>query len=366
MVQQIESEDFYCCRSNWADWRWQIANRICSLQDTGSTLSGHLEKTQTIKKFPMAITPYYASLIKSFDENDPIFLMSFPSEKELTQDSFSVPDPLEESIHMAVPHLIHRYPDRALIITTTTCAMYCRHCTRKRIAGHCERTIDEFHLNTIVQYLNEHSEIHDVIISGGDPLTLETEHLEDIISRIRSVKHIDIIRIGTRAPVTIPMRIDDELVNMLKKYHPIWVNTHFNHCQEVTIESREACEKLADAGIPVGNQTVLLKGVNDSPEIIENLCRQLVKIRVRPYYLFQCDLTKGCSHFRTPISTGISIVKHLRGRISGLAIPTFIVDLPNGGGKIPLLPEYIIDSGEYGITFKSPEGKIIRYVEDIC
>ena len=241
--------------------------------------------------------------------------------------------------------------------------MYCRHCTRKRVAGKRESCITSANLARISAYLTEHPEIHDVILSGGDPLTMSTAALERIIATVRAVSSVDVIRIGTRTPVTLPMRITADLVEMLRRYHPIWINTHFNHPNEFSPEAREACARLADAGIPLGNQTVLLRGINDDPRLMEDLCRGLVKMRVRPYYLFQCDLVRGVEHFRTPISRGIEIMEYLRGRLSGLAIPTYVVDAPGGGGKIPVLPTYVVSSSPTHTVLRNFEGMLISYPE---
>ena len=326
-------------------------------------LSSNTELEQVVQKYPLAITPYYASLIRKADASDPVFAMAVPQMQELTNPPCLSEDPLEEHEDMPVPGLVHRYPDRALLIVTTTCAMYCRHCTRKRVAGTRETSISPRRLGQVVQYLNNHPEISDVIISGGDPLTMATELLETVLSAIRSVPTVQVIRIGTRTPVVLPMRITDELVNMLKKFHPIWVNMHFNHPNEISPESAAACAKLADAGIPLGNQSVLLKGVNDNPVVYEQLCRQLIRMRVRPYYLFQCDLVRGAEHFRTSISAGIQIMEYLRGRLSGIAIPTFVVDAPHGGGKIPVLPNYIVSTSPTHTVLRNFEGLLVAYPE---
>jgi lysine 2,3-aminomutase len=316
-----------------------------------------------IGKYPLAITPYYASLIRRADKTDPIFQMCVPQLTELNDPPFLMPDPLEECHDMPVPGLVHRYPDRALLIATTTCSVYCRHCTRKRVAGTRETTISKRRLELTVAYLKEHPEIHDVIVSGGDPLTLATEQLEEVLASLRQVPSVQIVRIGTRVPVVLPQRITEELCAMLRRYHPIWINTHFNHPYEITAESTEACTRLADAGVPLGNQSVLLRGVNDRPQIIEQLCRSLVSIRVRPYYLYQCDLVRGVEHFRTPLSRGIEIMEYLRGRLSGLAIPTFVVDAPHGGGKIPVLPTYVVSQSPTHTVLRNYEGMLIAYPE---
>lgn len=352
--------------ANWQDWHWQMRNRIRNVQqllDMYPDLKSQIGLSDAAAKFPLAITPYYASLIQKLDETDPIYSMSVPQIQELYDPPFLKSDPLEEDEDMPVQGLVHRYRDRALVIATTTCAMYCRHCTRKRIAGAHEACIGAPQLEQITAYLANHPEIHDVVISGGDPLTMATPVLERVIQAVRCVPSVDIIRIGTRTPVVMPQRITGELVRMLRKYHPLWINTHFNHPNEITPESRAACERLADAGIPVGNQAVLLRGINDNPFTMEKLLRGLVRMRVRPYYLFQCDLVRGVEHFRTPITRGIEIMEYLRGRLSGLAIPTYVVDAPHGGGKIPVLPNYVISTSPTHTVLRNFEGMLVNYPE---
>jgi len=316
-----------------------------------------------VRRFPMAITPYYASLIRRFDESDPIFAMAVPHGGEVVDPPFLSDDPLEEEHDSPVPNLVHRYRDRALLLVPSTCAMYCRHCTRKRVAGQQESAITDAELAVAVGYLRDHPEIHDVILSGGDPLTLPTERLEQILQAVRAVETIDVIRIGSRTPVTMPMRITHRLVTMLRRYSPIWINTHFNHPVELTPESMEACGRIVDAGMPLGNQSVLLHGVNDDAQVLEKLFRGLVRNRVRPYYLFQCDLVRGVERFRTPLSKGIEIMEYLRGRVSGIAIPTFVVDAPGGGGKIPLLPNYIVSMSPTHTVLRNFEGRMVSYPE---
>jgi lysine 2,3-aminomutase len=350
----------------WGDWRWHMRNRVRTvgqLRELFPTLDVSAGLVEASRKFPLAITPYYASLIRRLDTSDPIFQMAVPQAQELIDPPFLMEDPLEEDEDMPVPGLVHRYADRALLLVTSTCSMYCRHCTRKRVAGMHETTITALRLQQAVGYLKEHPEITDVILSGGDPLTMATENLERVLAALRQVPSIQIIRIGTRTPVVMPQRITAELTDMLKKYHPIWMNTHFNHPSELTPEAAEACRRLVEAGIPLGNQSVLLKGVNDRPETMEALCRGLVRMRVRPYYLFQCDLVRGVEHFRTPISRGIEIMEYMRGRVSGLAIPTFVVDAPHGGGKIPVLPTYIVSSSPTHTVLRNFEGMLVSYPE---
>jgi len=352
--------------NQWYDWRWQMRNRIRSveqLRDCFASMSISPGLVQAARKFPLAITPYYASLIRRLDGDDPIFRMCIPQIQEMRDPPFLRDDPLEEEQDMPVPGLVHRYPDRALLIATTTCSTYCRHCTRKRVAGIREQSITSARLRQVTGYLSAHPEIVDVIVSGGDPLTMSTEALDRMLSALRSVPSVQIIRVGTRVPVVMPMRITPELTAMLRKHHPLWVNTHFNHPNEITPDSAEACERLVDAGMPLGNQSVLLRGVNDDPQIIEQLCRGLVRMRVRPYYLFQCDLVRGVEHFRTPLSRGIQIMEYLRGRVSGLAIPTFVVDAPHGGGKIPLLPNYIVSTSPTHTVLRNFEGMLVSYPE---
>ena len=356
-----------CRRSSfWSDWRWQMRHRIRSVQQLVTrfpSLKHASDLSPVVGKYPLAITPYYASLIRRADRMDPIFQMCVPQLMELNDPPFLMPDPLEECRDMPVPGLVHRYPDRALLIATTMCSVYCRHCTRKRVAGTRETSISRRRLELTVAYLKEHPEVHDVIISGGDPLTLPTEHLEEILSSLRQVPSVQIVRIGTRVPVVLPQRVTDELCGMLHKYHPLWINTHFNHPREITAESAQACARLADAGIPLGNQSVLLRGINDRPQVVEELCRSLVSMRVRPYYLYQCDLVRGVEHFRTPVSRGLEIMEYLRGRLSGLGIPTFVVDTPHGGGKIPVLPTYVVSQSPTHTVLRNYEGMLIAYPE---
>ena len=350
----------------WNDWRWQMRNRIRTVAELARlfpcwTVPAGL--AAVTEKYPMSITPYYASLIRRTDITDPVFQMSAPQMDELCSPPFLHADPLGEERHMPVPGLIRRYPDRALVLATTMCAMYCRHCNRKRVAGTDERSLTAAQLVQIARYLTEHPLITDVIISGGDPLTLPMDVLEGIIRTVRGVKSVEVIRLGTRTPVVVPQRITAELVGMLRKYHPLWVNTHFNHPVELTSEAAAACERLANAGIPLGNQTVLLRGINDDPLVLETLFRGLVRMRVRPYYLFQCDLVRGVEHFRTPIRRGVEVMEHLRGRLSGLAIPSFVVDTPRGGGKVPLLPDYVVSSSPTHTVLRNSSGARVRYPE---
>ena len=307
--------------------------------------------------FQARINPYYLSLIRY--PGDPIWLQCVPDKVEL-EDVDALEDPLMEEAMSPVPNITHRYPDRALFLVTSQCGIYCRFCTRKRKVGDYEK-ISMKGLETAFNYLEEHTEIRDVILSGGDPLMLTDAMLEKILQRLRQIKHIEIIRLGTRMPVVLPQRITAKLCNMIKKYHPVYVNTHFNHPWEVTAESSKACEMLADAGVPVGNQMVIMKGVNDDPEVVKELMQKLLKIRVRPYYMYMADETKGANHFRTSIETGLKIAEALRGHTSGLANPHFVIDAPGGGGKIPLLPSYVLHMDEEKIILRNFQNKVYSY-----
>ncbi|MCX8057577.1 MAG: KamA family radical SAM protein [Ignavibacteria bacterium] len=320
-------------------WQKMIRDSIHSVDQLVEKFKLDRRVAERLDKFFQArINPYYLSLIRY--PGDPIWLQCVPDETELS-DIDAPEDPLGEDSMSPVPNITHRYPDRVLFLTTSQCGMYCRFCTRKRKVGDSSK-ISMRGLEAAFKYIEEHTEIRDVILSGGDPLMLTDTMLEKILQRLRQIPHVEIIRLGTRMPVVLPHRITPKLVRMLKKYHPIYVNTHFNHPWEITPESKRACELLADAGIPIGNQTVLMKGVNDDPEIIKELFRKLLLMRVRPYYLYQADLTKGANHFRTPVKVGLEIMDKLRGHTSGLAVPYYVIDAPGGGGKIPLLPQYIL------------------------
>jgi lysine 2,3-aminomutase len=320
-------------------WQKMIRDSIHSVDQLVEKFKLDRRVAERLDKFFQArINPYYLSLIRY--PGDPIWLQCVPDETELN-DIDAPEDPLGEDSMSPVPNITHRYPDRVLFLTTSQCGMYCRFCTRKRKVGDSSK-ISMRGLESAFKYIEEHKEIRDIILSGGDPLMLTDTMLEKILQRLRQIPHVEIIRLGTRMPVVLPHRITPKLVRMLKKYHPIYVNTHFNHPWEITPESKRACELLADAGIPIGNQTVLMKGVNDDPDIIKELFRKLLLIRVKPYYLYQADLTKGANHFRTPVKIGLEIMDKLRGHISGLAVPYYVIDAPGGGGKIPLLPQYIL------------------------
>ncbi len=349
----------------WQDWRWQFSHRITGVDGLEKILPlTEVEKgdiAKCLQRFRMAITPYYASLIKSASPTDPIRMQCVPSIREMDFDGNGLCDPLNEEGDSPVPHIVHRYPDRVLFLVTLKCSMYCRHCTRRRKVGEEDRIISEAGLRGAVAYIRSHPEIRDVLISGGDPLVMSTEKLEHIIASIREIPHVDIVRIGTRVPVVMPMRITDELLAMLKKYQPIWINTHFNHPAEITPDSTRACEAIVDAGIPLGNQTVLLKGINDDPLIMRELMKKLVHMRVRPYYLYQCDLSEGIAHFRTTVERGIEIIHSLQGNISGFAVPKYVIDAPGGGGKIPINYPYLISKDDREVVMENWQGKTYTY-----
>lgn len=344
------------------DWHWQLRNCLTSVADI-LVNTGPLDSLseRAAVRFPVSITPYYFSLIQCYDSVDPIFKMCMPQEQELSDGMCS--DPLSEDSMMPVPNLIHRYRDRALIVATTSCSMYCRYCTRKRAVGLRDFSLHPRNMEQIVEYLRAHPEIKDVILSGGDPLTLGTSRVDWLLNSIRQVESVEIIRIGTKVPVVLPMRIDEKLVKTLRKYAPLFVNTHFNHPNEITKESKRACAMLVDHGIPINNQSVLLRGVNDDKYVQEKLCRELIKMRVRPYYLFQCDIVNGVEHFRTKVSQGIEIMDHLRGRLSGMAIPQYVIDSPGGKGKIPILPNYIMSQTPTKVVLRNYQGEMVEYPE---
>ncbi|TIH20238.1 lysine 2,3-aminomutase [Marinifilum sp. JC120] len=357
-------------KSDWTDWKWHIRNTIRTVSGFEKALGIKFSDAErkkhelTMRKFPLAITPYYLSLIDVEDyENDPVFLQSFPSPEELKIERCDMTDPLHEDEDSPVPGLTHRYPDRVLFHISNLCSMYCRHCTRKRKVGDQDSIPSRAQLEQGIEYIRNTPQVRDVLLSGGDPFMLSDEKLDWILTKLGEIEHVEVIRIGTRMPVVLPYRITDNLVNMLKKHHPLWINTHFNHPREVTDSSRRALAKLADGGIPLGNQSVLLAGVNDCPRLIKTLNQKLVKNRVRPYYLYQCDLSEGLSHFRTPVGKGIEILESLRGHTSGFAVPTYVVDAPGGGGKIPVMPNYIVSWAANKVVLRNYEGVITTYTE---
>lgn len=352
---------------DWNDWHWQVRNRIESLNQLKKYIDLTPEEEdgirESLKTLRMAITPYYLSLIDPANPNDPIRKQSVPSALELQRSAADLEDPLHEDSDSPVPGLTHRYPDRVLMLITDQCSMYCRHCTRRRFAGQNDASSPLNHIDAAIEYIAHTPQVRDVLLSGGDALLVSDERLEYIISKLRAIPHVEVIRIGSRVPVVLPQRITPELVEMLRKYHPIWLNTHFNHPDEITEESRQAIARLADAGIPLGNQSVLLAGINDCTHVMKHLVHELVKMRVRPYYIYQCDLSLGIEHFRTPVSKGIEIIENLRGHTSGYAVPTFVVDAPGGGGKTPVMPNYVISQSPGKIVLRNYEGVITTYTE---
>ncbi len=358
--QEVSPED-------WQDWRWQLKNRITDTsalkQVIPLTEEEEREINKALKKLRMAITPYYASLMSAEDPNCPIRRQAVPASLELKTGRADLEDPLHEDIDAPVPGLTHRYPDRVLLLITDQCAMYCRHCTRRRFAGVTDSPLPSDKISQALDYIKNTTRIRDVLISGGDGLLISNDRLESILKELKTIEHVEMIRIGTRAPVVMPQRITPELIEMLEKYHPLYLNTHFNHPREITPESEEAAVRLADAGIPLGNQSVLLKGVNDSPKIMRDLVHKLLKIRIKPYYIYQCDLSQGIEHFRTRVDRGLSIIESLRGHTTGLGVPTYVIDAPGGGGKIPVNPQYIISRSPGKIVLRNFEGKIFAYTE---
>ena len=351
----------------WNDWTWQVRNRVETLEQLKKYIDLTEEEEEGVKKslatLRMAITPYYLCLIDPNNKNCPVRKQAIPTGAEVHQAEADLLDPLHEDEDSPTPGLTHRYPDRVLFLITDMCSMYCRHCTRRRFAGQKDAETPSERIQKAIDYIAATPQVRDVVLSGGDALMISDKMLESIISRLRDIPHVEIIRIGSRTPVVCPQRITDGLVNMLKKYHPIWLNTHFNHPDEITPEATEACAKLANVGVPLGNQSVLLAGINDSTKIMKDLMHGLVKMRVRPYYIYQCDLSMGLEHFRTPVSKGIEIIENLRGHTSGYAVPTFVVDAPGGGGKIPVMPNYVISQAPGKVVLRNFEGVITTYTE---
>lgn len=351
--------------SCWNDWKWQFRHRITTVEQLANLIPLSPKQQAQIrlvtKRFPFSITPHYLSLADTFNLSDPIMRQAVPSFEEVTLGGVGFVDPLAEREDSVVAGLVHRYPDRVLMVVTNLCAMLCRHCTRKREwhEGGWVRPWEE--IEAMLQYIRENEKVRDVIISGGDPLVLATPRLEQILVALRQIKHVEIIRIGTRFPVVLPQRVDDELCSMLSKYGPIWLNTHFNHPREVTPESAQAVDRLLRAGVPVNNQTVLLRGINDSVATQLRLCHELLKAKVRPYYLFQCDEVQGVEHLRTSVDAGIKIIDGMRGHTSGLAIPTYVVDLPGGGGKVPVQPDYLLARKKDSLVFRNYQGNLFEY-----
>jgi lysine 2,3-aminomutase len=359
--------------SHWKNWQWHLRHTI---QDIGTVerllrieFTGEERKRleETVSRFPLRITPYYLSLIQTDDyRNDPVFMQAFPSARELQVERYDLQDPLAEDSDSPAACITHRYPDRVLFLVSNVCAMYCRHCTRKRRVGDVDSIPDDSEIWEGIGYIADHPEVRDVLLSGGDPLMLPDERLDWILSELQSIPHVEVVRIGTRMPVVLPYRVTEGLTEVLSRHHPLWINTQFNHPREITSSARKAVARLADAGIPLGNQSVLLAGVNDCPRIMKRLVHKLVQNRVRPYYLYQCDLSEGLTHFRTPVGKGIEIIESLIGHTSGFAVPTYVIDAPGGGGKIPIMPQYLISWSTNKVVLRNYEGVISTYREPDC
>jgi len=353
--------------SDWNDWRWQLRHRITTLEALEALLPLTPEEREGVlltgKKLALAITPYFFNLIDRNNPRCPIRRQVVPRLDEALTAPDELADPCGENEHTVVPGLVHRYPDRVLFLVTDRCASYCRYCTRSRLVS----GVGEQHLETdfdaALRYIREHTEVRDVLLSGGDPLLLSDERLEHLLSQLRAIAHVEFLRIGTRIPIFLPQRVTPELCAMLKKFHPLWMSIHTNHPREITAQSRAACERLADAGIPLGNQTVLLRGVNDDPVVMKSLVHKLLTMRVRPYYIYQCDLVRGTSHFRTPVRQGIEIIESLRGHTTGYAVPQYVIDAPHGGGKIPVNPATVVAHDEKRILLQNYEGRLCEYPE---
>ncbi len=354
--------------TEWNDWRWQLQNRICSPQQLETMFQLTSDERNAFagdgRSLPVAITPYYASLVREKDCGHPIRKCVIPSSAEQVYSLWESTDPLSEENHSPVPGIVHRYPDRVLFLATNFCSTYCRYCTRSRMVGDhaCHsRPAGRQAWQGAISYIESHPGVRDVLISGGDPLTLPDEDLEWLLGSIRKIPHVEIIRLGTKVPAVLPQRITPSLLKVLRSHHPLLMSLHFAHPDELTPETRMACELLADAGIPLGSQTVLLAGINDEPEVLKQLFHGLLRARVRPYYLYQCDPIMGSSHFRTPVEKGIKIISQLRGHTTGYAVPQYVIDAPGGGGKIPVGPEYVIGYEGSNLLLRNYEGKVFQY-----
>ena len=351
----------------WADYKWQLKNRINSLADLEKHITLSEEERSGVilsgNKLAMSITPHFFNLIEKDNPNCPIRRQIIPRVEETWIADYEMSDPCGEDSHMPVPGLVHRYPDRVLFLVTDRCASYCRYCTRSRVvSGAGEQTLDMDH-EAAFKYLEEHTEVRDVLLSGGDPLLLSDGKLEKILSRLRAIPHIEFLRIGSRIPLFLPQRITPKLCQMLQKYHPLFLSVHANHPRELTIEVKEGLERLSNHGIPLGNQSVLIKGVNDDLDIMRSLVHKLLMCRVRPYYLYQMDLIEGSAHLQVPVAKGIEIIEGLRGHTSGYAIPQYVIDAPGGGGKVPINPDYMVQRNEERVIFRNYEGKTYEYPE---
>src|SRR5580698_9859519 len=354
--------------ADWNDWRWQLKHRITSLEQLqrfmpSLTPEEHAGTMLANTKLALAITPYFFNLIDPADENCPIRWQVIPRLEETQTAPWEMSDPCGEDSHSPVPGLVHRYPDRVLFLVTDRCAAYCRYCTRSRLVSNAAGY--DFHpeFDRQIEYIRQNPEVRDVLLSGGDPLLLSDEKLEHLLDKLRAIPHVEFLRIGTRIPIFLPQRITPELCAMLKKYHPLWMSIHTNHPKEATHEVREACGRLADAGIPLGNQSVLLRGVNDDAAVMKQLVHKLLMMRVRPYYIYQCDPVKGTHHLRTTVGKGIEIIEALRGHTTGYAVPQYVIDAPGGGGKVPVNPDYVLSYNADRVVIRNFEGRIFEYPE---
>jgi lysine 2,3-aminomutase len=353
--------------TDWNDWRWQLRNRITTLEALEALMPLMPAEREGValagRHLAMAITPYFFNLINVSDPNCPIRRQVIPRAEEMVTAPWEMIDPCGEDEHMPVPGLVHRYPDRVLFLVTDRCAAYCRYCTRSRVVSGA----GDQHLHTdfteAINYIRDHPEVRDVLLSGGDPLLFSDERLDQLLGELRAIPHVEFLRIGTRIPIFLPQRITPELCAMLRKHHPLWMSIHSNHPKEATHEVREACGRLADAGIPLGNQSVLLRGVNDDAEVMKELMHKLLMMRVRPYYIYQCDLVKGSHHLRTSVRKGVEIIEALRGHTTGYAVPQYVIDAPGGGGKVPIGPEYILAHDKQRVIIRNYEGKVFEYPE---
>ena len=350
----------------WADWRWQLAHRLNTAEELGRIIhltSEEIGGLSAQRHFRVDVTPYFASLIDPDNPACPIRRQVIPTDKELVPFTAEMVDSLGEDAHSPVPGLVHRYPDRVLMLVTTQCASYCRYCTRSRIVGDPNAQFSRNDYEAQIRYIAGNPQVRDVLLSGGDPLILPPRVLEELLRSLQAIPHVEILRIGSRVPVFLPQRITPDLVNMLRQFHPLWLNVHVNHPKEITPEVEAALALLADAGIPLGNQSVLLAGVNDCPNVMKDLVHKLVRNRVRPYYIYQCDLVHGAGHLRTPVAVGMQIIESLRGHTSGFAVPTFVIDAPRGGGKIPVMPNYLLSQSTDRIVVRNFEGFITTYTQ---
>jgi lysine 2,3-aminomutase len=350
----------------WNDWRWQLRNRVRDVQTLRRMIRLSEDERNAMigasGSLPLAITPYYMSLIDPWNPRQALRRTVVPTVHERFGSLGEADDPLHEDEDSPVPGIIHRYPDRVLFLVTGICSTYCRYCTRSRMVGHQgNQCLNTEQWEKGIAYIAAHPEIRDVLLSGGDPLTMADEQIEWLLAHLRGIPHVEMIRIGTKAPVALPQRITPDLVRMLKRYHPLWMSIHATHPDELTPDVARACERLADAGIPLGSQTVLLAGINDNVETMKRLVHGLLKIRVKPYYLYQCDPIPGSSHFRTPVSKGLEVIQGLRGFTTGYAVPSYVIDAPGGGGKIPLLPDYVEGCEGDDLLLRNYEGKVFRY-----